>query len=82
MVKVMGKSIRRVKEPEFNYLSKRAVLTKLKRSTRSIQGEGLLKYLRKNGFLEVSLEEVHDRLSKIRRSLSQLILLERNGGGG
>jgi hypothetical protein len=77
----MGKSIRRVKEPEFNYLSKKAVLTKLKRSTRSIQGEGLLKYLRKNGFLEVPLEEVHDRLSKIRRSLSQLILLERNGGG-
>ena len=77
----MGKPARRIKEPEFNYLSKKAVLTKLKRSTHSIQGEGLLKYLRKNGFLEVPLEEVHDRLSKIRRSLSQLILLERNGGG-
>ena len=77
----MGKPARRIKEPEFNYLSKKAILTKLKRSTRSIQGEGLLKYLRKNGFLEVPLEEVHDRLSKIRRSLSQLILLERNGGG-
>gem|GEM_PF-1815576 len=77
----MGKSTRRIKEPEFNYLTKKAVLSKLKRSTQAIQGEGLLKYLRKNGFMEVPLEEVHDRLSKIRRSLSQLILQERNGGG-
>ena len=77
----MSKASRRIKEPEFNYLSKKAVLTKLKQSTRSIQEEGLLKYLRKNGFIEVPLEEVHDRLSKIRRSLSQLVLLERNGGG-
>jgi hypothetical protein len=77
----MGKASRRVKEPEFNYLSKKAVLAKLKHSTRSIQEEGLLKYLRKNGFIEVPLEEVHDRLSKIRRSLSHLVLLERNGGG-
>ena len=77
----MSKASRRIKEPEFNYLSKQAVLTKLKQSTRSIQEEGLLKYLRKNGFIEVPLEEVHDRLSKIRRSLSQLVLLERNGGG-
>ncbi len=77
----MSKSTRRIKEPEFNYLTKKAVLTKLKRSTQAIQREGLLKYLRKNGFMEVPLEEIHDRLSKIRRSLSQLILQERNGGG-
>jgi len=77
----VSKSTRRIKEPEFNYLTKKAVLTKLKRSTQGIQGEGLLKYLRKNGFMEVPLEEIHDRLSKIRRSLSQLVLQERNGGG-
>jgi hypothetical protein len=77
----VDKSPRRIKEPELNYYSKKAILTKLKRSTRAIQGEGLLKYLRKNGFMEVPLEEIHDRLSKIRRSLSQWILQERNGGG-
>ena len=77
----VGKSTRRIKEPDFKYLTKKAVMTKLKRSTQAIRGESLLKYLRKNGFMEVPLEEVHDRLSKIRMSLSHLILQERNGGG-
>jgi len=75
----MGKTARRVKEPEFNYLTKQAALSKLKRSTEAVKREGLLKYLRKNGFSGVPLEEIQDRLSKIRRSLSQLIIIERNG---
>jgi hypothetical protein len=78
----MGKAPRRIKEPEFNYLSKKAALVKLKKSTQAIQREGLVKYLRKNGFGQVPLGEVHDRLSKIRRSLSQAILIGRNGQRG
>jgi hypothetical protein len=73
----MPKAIRRIKEPEFNYLTKKAALSKLKRSTQAIQRGGLLKYLRKNGFSEVPLEEIHERLFKLRKSLSQAILIER-----
>ncbi len=75
----MVKTTRRLREPEYHYLSKKGALTKLKRSTQAVQREGLIKYLKKNGFSEVPLEEVHERLAKIRRSLSQSILMDRNG---
>lgn len=75
----MVKSSRRIREPEYHYFSKKAALTKLRRSTQAVQREGLIRFLRKNGFAEVPLEEIHDRLGKIRRSLAHYILLDRNG---
>lgn len=70
----MAKRTRRMKEPEFYYYSKDQVLRALKSATKKVKEESTLVYLRKLGFTEVPLEEIQDRLTKVRRSLSDEIL--------
>jgi hypothetical protein len=73
----MAKRTRRMKEPEFHYFSKEQALRLLKSTTKRIKEEGTLIYLKKLGFTEVPLEEVQDRLTKIRRPLSDEIVTVR-----
>ncbi len=73
----MAKRMRRMKEPEFHYYTKEQVAHSLKSVTRRVKEESALVYLKKLGFTEVPLEEVQDRMTKIRRPLSEEILVAR-----
>ena len=73
----MAKRSRRMKEPEFHYYTKDQVNRVLKSTTKRMKDESTLVYLKKLGFGEVPLEDVQDRLTKIRRPLSEEILLTR-----
>ncbi len=63
-----------MKEPEFHYYTKEQALRLLKSATKRVKEEGTLVYLKKLGFTEVPLEEIQDRLTKVRRPLSEEIV--------
>jgi hypothetical protein len=53
------------------------VLERIKQDTDQIQAGSLLSTLRKQGYEELPLEEIQDRLSKLRTSLAEFIVSRR-----
>lgn len=56
---------------------KKRVLERIKQDTGLIQAGSLLSTLRKQGYEELPLEEIQDRLSKLRTSLAEFIVSRR-----
>lgn len=56
---------------------KKRVLERIKQDTGQIQAGSLLSTLRKQGYEELPLEEIQDRLSKLRTSLAEFIVSRR-----
>lgn len=56
---------------------KKRVLARIKQDTGQIQAGSLLSTLRKQGYEELPLEEIQDRLSKLRTSLAEFIVSRR-----
>ena len=56
---------------------KRRVLERIKQDTGQIQAGSLMIALRKQGYEELPLEEIQDRLSKLRTSLAEFIVSRR-----
>ena len=73
----MREGSKKITRQEYGFLPKEAVLKRILKVTRTTQELGMKNSLKKLGFSEVSLDEIQDRLSKSRRSLSQDILLDR-----
>lgn len=73
----MREGSKKITRQEYGFLPKDAILKRLLKSTKATQELGMKNSLKKLGFSEVSIEEIQDRLSKSRRSLSQDILLDR-----
>nr|MBI3614464.1 hypothetical protein [Nitrospirota bacterium] len=56
---------------------KKRVLERIKQDTSQIQAGSLMASLRKQGYEELPLEEIQDRLSKLRTSLAEFIVSRR-----
>ncbi|MFM8552721.1 MAG: hypothetical protein ACKOCD_10525 [Nitrospiraceae bacterium] len=56
---------------------KKSVLERIKEDTSQIQAGSLMTALRKQGYEELPLEEIQDRLSKLRTSLAEFIVSRR-----
>ncbi len=56
---------------------KTRVIERIKQDTGQIQAGSLLSTLRKQGYEELPLEEIQDRLSKLRTSLAEFIVSRR-----
>jgi hypothetical protein len=56
---------------------KKRVIERIKQDTGQIQAGSLLTTLRKQGYEELPLEEIQDRLSKLRTSLAEFIVSRR-----
>ncbi len=56
---------------------KRRVLERIKAETTLVQHGSLVTTLRKQGYEELPLEEIQDRLSKLRTSLAEFIISRR-----
>lgn len=56
---------------------KKQVLERIKQDTGQIQVGSFLSTLRKQGYEELPLEEIQDRLSKLRTSLAEFIVSRR-----
>lgn len=56
---------------------KKRVLERIRQDTGEIQAGSLLITLRKQGYEELPLEEIQDRLSKLRTSLAEFIVSRR-----
>ena len=58
-------------------LAKARLNERIREDTKELREGSLLRSLRKQGYEEVPLDELQDRLSKVRTPLADLILLER-----
>ena len=55
-------------------LAKANVVERIQRETREVNGGSLLTMLRRQGYEELPLEEIQDRLSKLRTALGEFIV--------
>ena len=58
-------------------MAKARLLERLRDDTKEVNTGGLLRSMRRLGYDEVPLDELQDRLSKLRTPLADLILLQR-----
>ncbi len=58
-------------------MAKEGLLQRIKTDTQQVTSGSILKTLRKQGYDEIPLDEIQDRLSKLRDPLAELILLGR-----
>lgn len=58
-------------------LAKARVLERIRRETREVNGGSMLATLRRQGYEELPLEEIQDRLSKLRTALAEFIISRR-----
>ncbi len=58
-------------------LAKARILDRIRQDTQEVNMGSLVNTLRKQGYEELPLEEIQDRLTKLRTTLSALILTER-----
>ncbi|WP_447972324.1 hypothetical protein [Nitrospira sp. Kam-Ns4a] len=54
--------------------AKEAVLARLRRDSEQLNGAKLLSLLKRQGYEELPLDEIQDRLSKLRTSLGESLL--------
>lgn len=58
-------------------VAKKLLLERIRKDTAEVTGDNLLTALRKQGYQELPLEDVQDRLSKLRTSLAEFIISRR-----
>jgi hypothetical protein len=58
-------------------VAKKLILERLRKDTEEVNGDALLTGLRKQGYQELPLEDIQDRLSKLRTSLAEFIVSRR-----
>lgn len=58
-------------------LAKARVLERIQRETREVNGGSMLATLRRQGYEEHPLDEIQDRLSKLRTALAEFIISKR-----
>ena len=58
-------------------LAKARILDRIRQDTQEVNSGSLVTTLRKQGYEELPLEEIQDRLTKLRTTLSEFILTER-----
>ena len=58
-------------------MAKAGLNERIREDTKELRAGALLRSLRKQGYEEVPLDELQDRLSKLRTPLADLILIER-----
>ena len=58
-------------------VAKKLLLERIRKDTAEVSGDNLLTTLRKQGYQELPLEDVQDRLSKLRTSLAEFIISRR-----
>lgn len=58
-------------------VAKKLLLERIRKDTAEVNGDALLTALRKQGYQELPLEDVQDRLSKLRTSLAEFIVSRR-----
>lgn len=58
-------------------LAKARILDRIRQDTQEVNSGSLVPTLRKQGYEELPLEEIQDRLTKLRTTLSEFILAER-----
>ena len=58
-------------------LAKARILDRIRQDTQEVNTGSLVNTLRKQGYEELPLEEIQDRLTKLRTTLSEFILAER-----
>lgn len=57
--------------------TKQRLVARIQRDTEEVRGGSLLPVLRKQGYDELPLEEIQDRLSKLRTALAEFIVTRR-----
>ena len=60
-------------------LAKATLMERIKKDTESIKSGSMTTTLRKQGYEEIGLQELQDRLSKLRTPLAELILASGRG---
>ncbi len=58
-------------------LAKARILDRIRQDTQEVNSGSLVPTLRRQGYEELPLEEIQDRLTKLRTTLSEFILAER-----
>jgi hypothetical protein len=58
-------------------VAKKLLLERLRKDTAEVNADALLTALRKQGYQELPLEDIQDRLSKLRTSLAEFIISRR-----
>ena len=58
-------------------MAKARLLERLREDTKEVNSGGLIRSMRRQGYDEIPLDELQDRLSKLRTPLADLILLQR-----
>ncbi|HKW86400.1 MAG TPA: hypothetical protein VJM82_04960 [Nitrospiraceae bacterium] len=58
-------------------MAKARILDRIRQDTQEVNSGSLVTTLRKQGYEELPLEEIQDRLTKLRTTLSEFILTER-----
>jgi hypothetical protein len=58
-------------------VTKRHIVERIQRDTQEVRNDSLLSTLRKQGYEELPLEEIQDRLSKLRTALAEFITSRR-----
>jgi hypothetical protein len=58
-------------------IAKRQVLDRIARDTETFNGNGFLLSLKRQGYHELPLDEIQDRLSKLRTALAEFIVSRR-----